>query len=303
MTARGYSIVLNRNVIIKPILLPLEYKINHTVPCCLLSQWETFDFGRYGVHQYDMGRKKINFASSRRKGRFSFAAINNFYVPTIDNRRRLEIEKWFGDMENLLRPAIKKIAQGTEGILVQSRQDASKLMRALFSLRHRTESAVNGNRYYFNENPQVRKLMNVSEERDLNLVVLENMVNATLHDAIDYAHFRIIIFRNNAGDLILGDQPFLGDILKDNIQFIVLSPYFFVAIQKETEGGYFHYVDAPAEIISGINEHIARHARRWIVARKRETLESVLPFADASKQDATPILELPKHLFDNFRFS
>lgn len=269
----------------------------------MLSQWETFDYNRFGVYQYDIGRKKINFASSRKKSRFSFAAINNFYVPTIENKRRLDIEQWFGNMESLLRPAIKKIAEGTEGVIVQSRQDASKLLRALFSLRHRTEPAVNGNRHYFDRNPQVRKLMNVSEERDLNLVVLENMVNATLHDAIDYTNFRIVIFRNKAGDLILGDQPFLGDILKSNSQFVVLSPHFFVAIQKKVEGGYFNYVDTPAEIISGMNGHIARHARKWIVARKKETLESVLAFADASKQDDTPILEIPKYSFENFRFA
>jgi hypothetical protein len=269
----------------------------------VLSQWETFGYERYGAYQYDIGHKRINFASSRGKGRFSFAAINNFYVPTIENERRLAIEKWFGDMESLLRPVIEKISRRTEDILVQSRQDASKLLRALFSLRHRTESAVNSNREYFGQNPQVRKLMNVSEDRELNLVVLENMVNATIHDAIDFANFRMTIFKSDAGNLVLGDQPFLGDMLKSNAHFIVLSPYFFVAIRKESEGAYFNYVDAPVELISAMNEHIARHARRWVIARRREILEGILPFADENKQDATPVLELPKYLFDNFRFA
>lgn len=65
----------------------------------MLRQWVTYDQGRYGAYQYDMGKKKINFASARKKGAFSFASHDNFYVPTIHEQRRLEIEHWFGGLE------------------------------------------------------------------------------------------------------------------------------------------------------------------------------------------------------------
>ena len=138
----------------------LKYKNNHIIPSGLLRQWVTYDEGRHGVFQYDLQKKKINFASARKRGAFSFAAIDNFYVPTIQNQRRIDIELWLGKLESQLRPAIDKLKAGTEGILVATREDAMRLLQGIFSLRHRTDASINANRAYFNNKPKKTNLPN-----------------------------------------------------------------------------------------------------------------------------------------------
>jgi hypothetical protein len=206
-------------------------------------------------------------------------------------------------MESLLTTVVKKLNVGTEDILVPTREDATKLLMGLFSLRHRTESAINSIRKYITNNPDIRKKMNVSEDRDINLVVLENMIHATTHDAIEYSNCHITVFRNYSSEFIIGDQPFLGDIMNNDVHFVVLSPNFFVSIQKSSSGAYFSYSDIPSEFTNSMNEQIARHARKWIVAKDKTTLEKYLSFADELEQDDTPIFEAPKYLFNGYRIT
>jgi len=128
------------------------------------------------------------------------------------------------------------------------------------------------------------------------------MVDAIRHDALEFSNCRIHVLTSGAGEFIIGDQPFLGDMVQANIHFVVLSPFFVVGIQKIAEGAFFSYSEFPKEFLREFNEHVARHARKWIVSNERSALESYIPFADAPKQDNTPIFESRKHFFPGFRF-
>lgn len=280
-----------------------EYKNNHTIPGFLLQQWESYALGRYGVYQYDLGHKKINFASSRKKGRFSFASKNYFYVPLVKNERQTVVEKWLSDMEGLLSTVVKKLNEGTEDLLVRDRDEADKLLMGLFSLRHRTESAINSIRKFIEDHPEVKLQMNVSEDRDIHLIVLENMIHATRENAIDYRNYKITVFRSDSEQFIIGDQPFLGDVMNNGSHFVVLSPKFCISIQKNPENAYFSYMDTTPEILNLFNRSVAGHARKWIVAKDRLFLEKYLPTADEPKQDDTPLLEIPKYILNADRIA
>jgi len=144
---------------------------------------------------------------------------------------------------------------------------------------------------------------NTGEDRDTDLMVLENMVDAIRHDALEFSNCRIHVFTSLEEGFIIGDQPFLGDILQANIHFVVLSPFFIIAIEKIVNGVFFSYTEFPKEFLREFNEHVARHARRWLVSNDRSAMERYIPFADEPKQDNTHIFESRRHFFPEFRFN
>ena len=276
-------------------------KTNHIIPCCLLRQWETTKMGRPGVFQYNIKKKKTNFAESQGKGKFSFAASTYFYVPLVNNERKPAVEKWFSGMESDLAAALAKLSVKTEGSLLSTREEATRFMMAIFSLKHRTEFAINSIRKYVDNNPDIKKKMNVDENRDVELIVLENMISAITNDANEYTNYEMIVWRNESGSLIIGDQPFLGELV-EGFMFLVLSPYYYITFKRINSSPYFTYMETDYKFIHLVNQSIARHSRKWIVASNETILQKYIPFADEEKnQDEEPQIEIPKFIISGYK--
>ncbi|MBN9299247.1 MAG: DUF4238 domain-containing protein [Filimonas sp.] len=280
-----------------------QYKNNHTVPCCVLRQWETVKDNRSGVFQYDIQKDKINFSESRGSGKFSFASSNYLYVPSVRNTRVADVELWLQEGETVLAVALQKWKREIEGPLFESARQEQKFRRSLFALRHRAQPALEAcARSFLNTTHRLREF-NFDLSRDLQLLVLENMVNATLHDTHCFSSYRTMLFIDPTASLMIGDSPFLGDIFGNDSFVSCLSPRFFIIIIKGEGVPEFGYTDLPGEFVRVFNKMVAEHSRQWIVARTEAILQDNIPFAKKPKQDDTPNVELREYLFKPFRFN
>jgi len=272
----------------------MEKKNNHIIPKALLKQWKTFNQNRYGVYCYEIETKSSIFSASDGKRGYSFAIEEDFYVPTIENERKLNVENWFSGLEHTLAIAIERLNRGTEGPICRNRQDFTKFSMALLSLKHRTKYHVEQVIKYLNNNPSTKKLVEASENRSVHLVSLENIVNAITEEAIEYANYEMIVFRNLTGNLIIGDQPFMAEVI-DGYNFVTLSPNYFVAFRK-SKNSAFTYIPGEEGMIDMLNKYMAKAARHWIVAKNEETLAKYIEEASQTKDELTPDFQPIKYM-------
>jgi len=272
----------------------MEKKNNHIIPKALLKQWKTFNQNRYGVYCYEIESKSSFFSASDGKRGYSFAIEEDFYVPRIENERKLNVEDWFCGLEHTLAITIERLNKGTESPICRNREDFTKFSMALLSLKHRTKYHVEQVIKYLNNNPATKKLVEASENRSVRLVSLENIVNAITEESIEYANYEMLVCRNLTGNLIIGDQPFMADVV-DGYNFVTLSPYYFVAFRK-SRNSTFTYIPSEDGMIDTLNRYMAKATRYWIVAKNEEILAKYIEEASQTKDELTPDFQSIKYI-------
>lgn len=272
----------------------MEKKNNHIIPKALLKQWKIFNQNRYGVFCYEIPTNASIFSASEGKRAYSFAIEEDFYVPTINNKRKLNVEEWFSGLENTLAISIERLNNGTEGPICRNREVFTKFSMALLSLKHRTKYHVEQVVKHLNNNPATKKLVEASENRNVRLVSLENIINAITEEAIEYANYEMIVCRNLTGNLIIGDQPFMANAV-DGYNFVTLSPYYFVAFKKSRDSA-FTYIPSDDGMIDMLNRYMAKAARYWIVAKNEETLAKYSEEASQTKGESMPDFQSIKYM-------
>ena len=192
-----------------------EKKNNHIIPKCLIRQWSTKQEKFSGVHVYELIQKKIYFSSGSGKRGFSFAIEPYFYVPTIKDERIYKVENWLASVENTLATFIKKLNEDADYSLFKNRQEFTKLLLALFSLKNRTKYDIQQIREFIHRNPNMKELIEMEQNREIEIAVMENLINATTEEAIEYSNCEIIVCKIKEGNILLSDRPFLHKLFED----------------------------------------------------------------------------------------
>jgi hypothetical protein len=250
-----------------------EKKNNHYIPKLILKHWVTKNSeNRNGVYVLDTVKNRSYFSSSEGKRAFSFAIGNDLYVPKIEDERRVELEDWFGGLELTLDKTILKLNSANQEPLFQSQYEMTKFVLALFSFKHRTRYVIEKHRKYLEENPDKLKL--ISERTDYNkeLILLENIVNATTHDAIKLSNFEMVVMKSKGKSLIMGDMPFLENIV-DGFNFLPLTNKVFIGFRSIRESSFYDVQESGDKLVESLNYAIASNSKYWIVADNKTQIE------------------------------
>lgn len=243
-----------------------EKKNNHYIPKLILKHWITSNSqNRKGVYVYDTEKNRSYFSESEGKRGFSFAIGNDLYIPKVNEKRRLELENWFGGLEKTLDKTILKLNSEKNEPLFTSQYEVAKFILALCSFKHRTRYVIEKNRKFLDENPDKIKLISGRTDENKELILLENIVNATNHDAIKLSNFEMIVMRSKNKSLILGDMPFLEDVV-DGFNFLPITNKIFVGFRSTKEESFYNIQECSDELVESINFAIASNSKYWIVA-------------------------------------
>jgi hypothetical protein len=151
-------------------------------------------------------------------------------------------------------------------------------------------------------NPDYKGKISLDEEEDIDIVVLENLVNTTIEEAMRFSNCEFIICKNYNGNLLLGDRPFLFS-QDDDYSFLPLTPHYLISIRKITETSYYSFNEEALtdEMVDTFNRMIAENSREWIVARSEEQLQRYITICKNKKQDATPFYEPVQKLIHGYK--
>ncbi len=250
-----------------------EKKNNHYIPKLILKHWITKNSeNRKGVYVLDTTKDKSYFSSSAGKRAFSFAIENDLYVPKIEDERRVELEDWFGGLESTLAKTILKLNSASQEPLFQSQDEMTKFVLALFSFKHRTKYVIEKHRKYLEENPEKLKLISGRSDDNKELILLENIVNATTHDTIKLSSFEMVVMKSKGKSLIMGDMPFLENIV-DGFNFLPLTNKVFIGFRSIGESSFYKVQEPSDELVGSLNSAIASNSRYWIVADNKSQIE------------------------------
>lgn len=270
-------------------------KKNHVTPKCLIKQWEVEGEKYRGVFVYENEKKEIKFSCGEGQKPFSFAIEKYIYVPEVDGKRIDSLENWFADVEGNLAFFIEQLRNSIEGLpLLRDKGAFHKFLIAIFSLKNRSKYDLECVSKYLEKNPELKSQLEVQINSDVHLVVLENLINCTTDEAIEYRNSFITVFKNSSGNLILSDRPFLFDVF-EGLSFLVLSPYLFITIKKSEKSEYT-VVEADEKFIDFLNKKIAENSRYWIVGNNKDTIKGYIPSCPIHVEYDAPDFKQPKFL-------
>jgi len=253
-----------------------EKKFNHYIPRLILKHWVTTnEHNRKGVYVFDTEKNKKYFSEAKGKKGFSFAIGNDLYVPKIEEKRRTELEDWFGGLENTLANTISKIIVSKNAPLFTSQYEMSKFILALFSFKHRTKYVIERNRKYLDENPESLKLISGRLDRhneNKDLILLENIVNATTYDTIQLSSFEMIVMKSEGQSLIYGDMPFLENII-DGFNILPLTNKVFIGFRSIRGKSFYQTINCDEKMVESLNVAIALNSAKWIIADNQTQIE------------------------------
>jgi len=254
-----------------------------------------------GVHVYELKDKKASFSTGKGKREFSFAIEPYFYVPVINNERIYQVENWLASIEGTLGTFIRKLNEDNEGTILKDKEEFTKLLLALFSLKNRTKYDIQTIREFVNKNPDAKELIQMEENRETEIAVLENLINTTTEEAIEFSNCEITVCKNRQGNIILSDRPFLHNLF-DGYSFVALSPYFFISLRKTKEDPMYYYTDVlNEELIHFYNKMTAENSRHWIVSNSKEQLEKYIPYSLVAKKDLVPYRQEVRFLRNGYK--
>lgn len=250
-----------------------QKKNNHYIPRLILKHWVTKNSeDRKGVYVLDTAKNKSYFSSSEGKRAFSFAIGNDLYVPKIEDERRVELEEWFGGLESTLAKTILKLNSTNQKPLFQSQDEMTKFVLALFSFKHRTKYVIEKHRKYLEENPDKLKLISGRTDDNKELILLENIVNATTHDTIKLSNFEMVVMKSKGKSLIMGDMPFLENIV-DGFNLLPITNRIFIGFRSIRESSFYNVQESSDKLVESLNYAIASNSKYWIVADNKIQIE------------------------------
>lgn len=254
-----------------------EKKLNHYIPRLILKNWVTTnDENRKGVYVFDTKKNKSYFSEAEGKRAFSFAIGNDLYVPKINDERRLELEDWFGGLENTSANAIRKIASNENEPLFSNRDETVKFAMALMSFKYRTKFVIEKMSSYLEENPEYLKLIRSRLDNNKELIILEHIVNATTHATLELSHFEMIAWKSNNKSLIFGDVPFLDNVA-DGYSFMPITNKIFISLRSIMGESRYTILECEDEMIHSLNLAIASNSVNWIIADNISQIEEYEP--------------------------
>lgn len=271
-------------------------KNNHYAPQSLLRKWQTFEGNRWGVHVYDLIKSRYSFSCSSGSGAFSFASKNYLYVPEVEGARKTNVEDWFCGIESTLASAINRIEKEDQAPLFREAEDLMKFIFAIISFKHRNEYNLTNIRKKLDGNNELQFKVSGIANRDLNLIVLENMINACYEDFYKYSQFELIIFSTSDDkSLIYCDRPFIEDVV-DGYSFLPLTNKKFIAIRPTLYQSTYTREKSSDQFTDSLNFAIAGQSRYWIMADSRELLDNYIEEAKSTCAEVEAVYKPIRYL-------
>lgn len=280
-----------------------QFKNNHTIPRCLIKEWAVEGPNFLGTHVYDYAKDKIYFSAGKGPSAYSFAIEPDIYVAQKDKKRIVTVEKWLGGVENTFSIFLREIKRNRGSYLLKDKKSFDLFLLALFSLRHRSKHNLDSIHTFLNKNPSYKEMISSENDENQDILVLENFIHSTIEEAMRFARCELIIARNQGGNLILGDRPFLFNNDQDDYSFIPISPYHLVSIKKINEPSYY-YINETAlsdQMVHNFNQMITTNSRQWIIATSEGQLNKYTPLAKVSHDEETPFYEPVQKLLHGYK--
>lgn len=243
----------------------------HYIPKLILKHWKTKnEENREGVYALESNKDQITFSNPTGQRAFSFAIDDYLYVPLINGERREELEDWFGSLENVLDKTIRRF-NSDEISLFETVADRDKFVLAILSFNHRSKSTIETVKKFLKENPRQLEQITAQNNYQIDLVILENIVNQTTHDAAALGNFELVILMAKGEALIMGDRPFLENCI-EGFSFLPLTNKIAIGIRKTKGQSVYVKREATVQQIASLNYMIASKAKYWLVAEDEDQL-------------------------------
>ena len=280
-----------------------QFKKNHTIPKSLIKEWAVEKSNRFGAYVYEYEKGNVHFSTAKGSSAYSFAIEPNIYVAQKDKKRIVVVERWLGGVENTFSIFLREIKKNHGSYLSRSKKDFDLVLLALFSLRHRSKYNLESIKHFLEKNPNYKEMISSDKEDNLNVVVLENFINSTIEEAMRFARCELIIAKNESGNLLLGDRPFLFDKDDDKHSFIPVTPYHLVSIRKTNEDPYYHFNEEALtdDMVHNFNQMIAANSRQWIVATSEAQLQKYIALTKVEREEETPIYQPVQKLIHGYK--
>jgi len=258
-----------------------EYKKNHYIPKVILKHWASKGSKYDGVHVYEIESQSNSFSTANGGSGFSFAIVNDLYVPIIDGERVVSAEKWLSGLEAEIGKTLPQITVGGD-IRYDSLSSAAKFIMALLSLEFRSEYLLKKFKETIDSDSKIQEFVGKKNGRTTNQIVVENIVNSVDEHFRRLTPIQMTIFQTTSSEFIISDRPVLDESYVGQ-RIVVLTPQIAVAITQGSQPYEYKYVTAKDELVHSINEFIAINARSWIAAKTESTLKRYQPLIGSDR--------------------
>jgi hypothetical protein len=278
-----------------------EYKKNHYIPRAMLNYWVTKP-GKYpGVHVFDVREQQQIFSSASGQKAFSFAIVDDLYVPKVDGRRAVSLEKWMSSLEG---PFLAIVAQAHagQGLVLKTNKDQTRVAMALRAMEVRSRYQLERIKLALVHNPALSEIIGGDLGENLEQLVLQNLINTVSEKAAWLRPLDLTFLHTTDESLVLSDRPFFE--YEPGLNFMVITNRVFVAYRRSESGvATYSHVDASAGFVTEINRAIASRGRDWLVAdnaEQRDRYAKVFSTAEwheavkADKVEVEPVFLLTK---------
>lgn|GEM_PF-2664139 len=282
-----------------------EYKKNHYMPKVILKNWVVPGASYEGVHVYEIDQKKFSFSASKGGSGFSFAIVNDLYVPILEGERVVDAEKWLSGLESAIGSVLPTILSGGE-IKYSDHMMAVKFVMGLLSLQYRSEYVLSRFREAVEKDPEVQAFLGLHSDRTVDQVVVENIVNSVDDFFRQLLPVKMRIFQPTSGEFIVTDRPVIPeDYVGERI--IVVAPKVAIALSKGPPPFGFQYVPIDQGFVETINDILATQARSWIAGSSDEIVKKYTAVVGNEKwtkmKDSEKVETLPfKQLSQGWEF-
>jgi len=246
----------------------MEYKHNHYIPRFILNSWCIEGHNYNGVHVYEILKQKKTFSDCKGKKGYSFALIDNMYIPVINDKRATSVEKWFQSHEYNLSYLINSIDNDKIGNANITDENFIKIIKAIIGLEYRSGYVLDKTR------KEILSLNILKDNYDIKKATLENMIDTITEITYGFlpAHVMITHLRNK--ELLLSDRPVVDG---GDFKIAAVGRKLMVQIFKSSYPLIMFKKEDP-DFVDVINECIVKNARNWLVAGSKDLLNKYIPF-------------------------
>lgn len=261
----------------------MAYKNNHTIPRAILKHWISNINDREGVYVYDIKKDKQYFSSSTGKRAFSFAISNYLYVPHINGIKNPDLEKWKGGLEAILSEFIELIKKKQRTGIAKSDYHITQILMAILSLDGTSKYDIEAASNFLLNNLDYKNLISGKPEREVNILILENIVNSIIEEVISYKAIEFTVLTSDQDNqFIYCDRPLIAKPF-DETSFIVLTKNILLAFNKTIDISTINYLDCKPDFVNTINEIMAERSREWIIASDETILNKYKGIINSEK--------------------
>jgi hypothetical protein len=280
-----------------------EYQRNHFVPQFMLDRWARQGDDnprRLGTHMFLIRERRYEFSNALGNRAHPRAYGDDLYVPRDEDGRATSLERWFSGHEGALASFVAALDQ-RQVFVPRDAMQATLAVQGLFGLNFRSRHQIEALSAYLADHDDPNALVGGDLDRSVQQIVLENIINQINHMNLKALPLSGEVFHAERPSFIIGDQPSFQ--VDEDTWCTVLTPT--TVLQYGRGDGTVGHNDLDDDLVTRLNEIVAMHAREWIVAPDRATLDALAPIFDSERYQETlaseEILTEPTILYSGWR--